>query len=242
MIKQAIFDFGKGVRCSRADWISEHVGMVCVAAINVWFTAKVEDVFNRMSVGEVNAMRTFLKQQQTQFDELRTIGVFCALMHSMCVRLILIELNSATHGILHICFHFGRTAPCISNGLITKTVFSKLTPVDRLKYKAIVIADMHSLGVVETFVGQRVSSATSFLWQNQLRFCWVRDLDNLMIQHCSGMLNVLDNGGSKNHLKRIHVKLFLYISLSIFLILFDHPFFSFHLHLSFVKPVHQYRP
>lgn len=83
MIKQAIFDFGKGIGCSRAEWISEHVGMVCVAAINVWFTAKVEDVFQQMGAGEVNAMRSFLKQQQNQFDELRTIG--CLLHSTYCI-------------------------------------------------------------------------------------------------------------------------------------------------------------
>lgn len=75
MIKQAIFSFGKIMGRSRREWIDEHVGMVCVAAINVWFTTQMEDVFRRMDAGESNAMHSFLKQQQNQLADLRTIGI-----------------------------------------------------------------------------------------------------------------------------------------------------------------------
>lgn len=74
MIKQAIFDFGKLMGRSRHEWIGEYVGMVCVAAIRVWFTTKMEDVLHRMSAGDANAMRAFLNQQQIQLEESRTIG------------------------------------------------------------------------------------------------------------------------------------------------------------------------
>lgn len=72
------------------------------------------------------------------------------------------------------------------------TALSKLTPIDRLKYKAIVIADMHSHGIVEAFVNQHINCSNSFAWKSRFRFCWLKDLDILMIQHCSGM------NGTKN--------------------------------------------
>lgn len=74
MIKRAIFDFGKVMGRSRHEWIGEHVGMVCVAAIRVWFTAKMTDVLQRMGAGNANAMRAFLNQQQNQLEDSRAIG------------------------------------------------------------------------------------------------------------------------------------------------------------------------
>lgn len=60
---------------------------------------------------------------------------------------------------------------------------------DRLKYRTITIADVHARDTIDSFVVQRVTDADNFLWQSQLRFHWLKESDNLHIEHFSGSID-----------------------------------------------------
>lgn len=51
------------------------------------------------------------------------------------------------------------------------------------------IADVHARDTVDLFVDQHVTDANNFLWRSQLRFHWLKDTDNLHIEHCSGHID-----------------------------------------------------
>lgn len=65
-------------------------------------------------------------------------------------------------------------------------VRSPLAAADRLKFRAIIVSDVHKRDVLDAFVLQHVVSAEHYLWRCQLRFHWIKDTDNLHIAHCSG--------------------------------------------------------
>lgn len=50
----------------------QYQGMMVLAAIQVWWTWEVEDVFNNVKKGEKLAMRIFAKKMHQQIDELVT--------------------------------------------------------------------------------------------------------------------------------------------------------------------------
>lgn len=70
--------------------------------------------------------------------------------------------------------------------LIFKTVCPNLSNNDRLKYRTITISDVHARDIIDSFVVQHVTDAGNFLWRSQLRFHWLKESDNLHIEHCSG--------------------------------------------------------
>lgn len=70
MIKKAIFDYGKNGENTYIRWIDRNVGMVCLAVHKVWFTAEMEEVFQRMKEDRKNTMRIFLEQKQIQLKNL----------------------------------------------------------------------------------------------------------------------------------------------------------------------------
>ncbi|PNF33091.1 Dynein heavy chain 10, axonemal [Cryptotermes secundus] len=67
--KKAIFDYGK-VRKPRTEWMLDYQGMVCLAANRVWWTAEVENVFEKVMQGEKRAMKEYLEVVNGQLDEL----------------------------------------------------------------------------------------------------------------------------------------------------------------------------
>lgn len=73
-IKKAIFDFGKNVHRTRNEWIEEHLGGVCLAAISVWFAAVMLETFRQLQVGTKDAMKTFLVHQNNQINDLLAKG------------------------------------------------------------------------------------------------------------------------------------------------------------------------
>lgn len=73
-IKKAIFDFGKNVHRTRNEWIEDHLGGVCLAAISVWFAAIMQETFRKLRFGEKDAMKTFLAHQNGQIDDLMAKG------------------------------------------------------------------------------------------------------------------------------------------------------------------------
>lgn len=73
-IKKAIFDFGKNVHRTRNEWIEEHLGGVCLAAISVWFAAVMQETFCKLRMGKKDAMKTFLAHQNDQIKDLMAKG------------------------------------------------------------------------------------------------------------------------------------------------------------------------
>ncbi|XP_046382890.1 dynein axonemal heavy chain 10 [Ischnura elegans] len=67
--KKAIFYYGKMLK-TRTEWILDFQGMVCLASNQVWWTAEVENVFNRMKNGMMHAMKNYLNQLNDQLNEL----------------------------------------------------------------------------------------------------------------------------------------------------------------------------
>lgn len=68
--KCGIFVYGKQRELQRTEWCLLFLGMVCLAANQVWWTAEVEEVFARVRHGNRRAMKEYLVQQNRQMDEL----------------------------------------------------------------------------------------------------------------------------------------------------------------------------
>lgn len=68
--KKAIYDYGTVRERSRANWIMLYQGMICLASNQVWWTAEVEEVFYKVKLGNKNAMKEYLEQQNKQIDDL----------------------------------------------------------------------------------------------------------------------------------------------------------------------------
>lgn len=116
-------------------------GMVCLAANQVWWTAEVEEVFEKAARGNKRAMKEYLEQQNKQIDDL------------------------------------------------VLTVRTDLTPNDRLKFKTITTIDVHARDIIENFVRDNILDAQEFEWESQLRFYWIKQLDNLNVIQCSGQFD-----------------------------------------------------
>lgn len=68
--KKAVFDYGQSKDVARPDWIMMYQGMVCLAANQVWWTAEVEEVFQKVARGNKRAMKEYLEIQNKQIDDL----------------------------------------------------------------------------------------------------------------------------------------------------------------------------
>ncbi|KAG9262045.1 dynein heavy chain 10, axonemal [Astyanax mexicanus] len=66
--KEAIFYYCQ--KKSRVDWMLDYQGMVVLAGNQVWWTWEVEDVFQKMSSGEKQAMKQYAKKMHQQIDNL----------------------------------------------------------------------------------------------------------------------------------------------------------------------------
>ncbi|KAL0279459.1 UNVERIFIED_CONTAM: hypothetical protein PYX00_001007 [Menopon gallinae] len=135
--KKAIYDFGK-TRRPRTDWMLDYQGMVCLAANQVWWTAEVENVFKKISVGQHRSMKEYLEQLNRQLDEL-------------VVR-----------------------------------VRGELTKNDRKKFNTVLIIDVHARDIIDDFVRDNITEAHEFEWESQLRFYWIKEVDNLIVKQCNG--------------------------------------------------------
>ncbi|XP_071441594.1 dynein axonemal heavy chain 10 [Hetaerina americana] len=65
-------------------------------------------------------------------------------------------------------------------------VRSNLSKNERKKFNTILIIDVHARDIVEDLVRDSISDAQEFEWESQLRSYWVKSLDNLMVQQCTG--------------------------------------------------------
>ncbi|XP_047348543.1 dynein axonemal heavy chain 10 isoform X3 [Vespa velutina] len=68
LTKKAVYDYGK-IRRPRSEWILDFQGMMILAADQIWWTAEVENVFNKISMGKKQAMKEYLQQLNNQLDE-----------------------------------------------------------------------------------------------------------------------------------------------------------------------------
>lgn len=69
-IKRAVYEYGRNRERSRTDSILDNVGMVSLAANEIWWTVELEEVFLRIKNGESNAMKKYLCQLNDQIDDL----------------------------------------------------------------------------------------------------------------------------------------------------------------------------
>ncbi|XP_058060896.1 dynein axonemal heavy chain 10 [Anopheles bellator] len=65
-------------------------------------------------------------------------------------------------------------------------VRANLSPNDRLKFKTIATIDVHARDIIEGFVRDSILDAAEFGWESQLRFYWIREMDNLCVLQCTG--------------------------------------------------------
>ncbi|KAK3924935.1 Dynein heavy chain 10, axonemal [Frankliniella fusca] len=135
--KKAIYDYGK-VRRPRCNWMLDYQGMVVLASNQVWWTAEVENVFEKIKRGNKKAMREYLEQMNNQLDEL----------------VVMVRQN--------------------------------LSRNDRKKFNTVLIIDVHARDIIENFVRDSVMDAQEFNWESQLRFYWVKDVNNLVVTQCTG--------------------------------------------------------
>ncbi|KAK2587900.1 hypothetical protein KPH14_003996 [Odynerus spinipes] len=138
LTKKAVFNYGK-IRRPRSEWILDFQGMMILAANQIWWTAEVENVFNKILQGKKQAMKEYLQTLNNQLDEV------VSLMGS-----------------------------------------DILTNNDRKKLDTLLTIDVHIRDIIEGFVTDSIMSATEFEWESQLRFYWVRDLDNVWMNQCTG--------------------------------------------------------
>ncbi|KAG5670791.1 hypothetical protein PVAND_001030 [Polypedilum vanderplanki] len=69
---------------------------------------------------------------------------------------------------------------------LVRKVRENLSMNDRMKFKTIATIDVHARDIIETFVRDSVLDASEFQWESQLRFYWMKDVDNLYVVQCTG--------------------------------------------------------
>ncbi|KYN43305.1 Dynein heavy chain 10, axonemal, partial [Trachymyrmex septentrionalis] len=72
LTKKAVYNYGK-VRRPITQWILDFQGMMILVANQIWWTAEVENVFDKISQGNKRAMKEYLQQLNTQLDEVVTL-------------------------------------------------------------------------------------------------------------------------------------------------------------------------
>jgi len=65
-------------------------------------------------------------------------------------------------------------------------VRGELISNDRKKFNTVIIVDVHARDVIENLVRDGIIKSQEFEWESQLRFYWKKDVDNLIIDQCSG--------------------------------------------------------
>ncbi|VDN18892.1 unnamed protein product [Dibothriocephalus latus] len=133
--KRALFYYCD--RKIRVDWMLDYLGMVVLAATQIWFTWETEDVFKRMKMGQRRALKDFSKKLIDQINQI--------------VQMV--------------------------RGKVTANVMKKL--------ETVLILDVHAKDIIEHFIRDSILSADEFEWESQLRFYWVRALDDVKLRQVS---------------------------------------------------------
>lgn len=61
-----------------------------------------------------------------------------------------------------------------------------LSKNDRKKFNTVLIIDVHTRDIIDDFVRDNITDAHEFEWESQLRFYWVKEVDNLIVKQCTG--------------------------------------------------------
>ncbi|XP_012151823.2 dynein heavy chain at 89D [Megachile rotundata] len=72
LTKKAVYNYGK-IRKPRTEWMLDFQGMMVLAADQIWWTAEVENVFDKISKGQMRAMKEYLTQLNNQLNEVVTL-------------------------------------------------------------------------------------------------------------------------------------------------------------------------
>lgn len=83
---------------------------------------------------------------------------------------------------------------------------------DRNKLKTVITVDVHGRDVIENFVRENVLDEHSFNWECQLRFYWLKDLDNLYVMHWSGMFVLWRQATILKHFTMCHSYFPIYLT------------------------------
>lgn len=76
------------------------------------------------------------------------------------------------------------------NDLVSKvSKVDGLSSNDRKKYNTVLIIDVHARDIIDRFVRDSILEASEFEWESQLRFYWNKELDNVVIQQCTGQFD-----------------------------------------------------
>ena len=73
------------------------------------------------------------------------------------------------------------------NELIRK-IRGKLSNLERRIIVALVTTDVHARDIVERLCEEKVTSTSSFIWQQQLRYYWDFDIDDVSIKHSDSII------------------------------------------------------
>jgi dynein heavy chain len=65
--KEGVFMCAK---MERLKWIEKYLGMVVIVGAQIWWTWKVEDVFNKVKMGDKHAMKNELTRESKDLDDL----------------------------------------------------------------------------------------------------------------------------------------------------------------------------
>jgi len=68
--KEAIYHYAKK---ERTKWVLDTIGMTVIVSTQVWWTWKVEDVFNKVKKGDKYAMKNEEKKQTVDLNDLITM-------------------------------------------------------------------------------------------------------------------------------------------------------------------------
>lgn len=60
----------------RIDWVRKGLGMACLTANGVWFTAEMEETFQQISSGKRDAMKELLERKNSRINYSVTKGLY----------------------------------------------------------------------------------------------------------------------------------------------------------------------
>jgi dynein heavy chain len=73
-------------------------------------------------------------------------------------------------------------------GELTALVRSPLVPLARMVIVALVTTDVHARDIIETLIEDRVSDVNNFTWQQQLRYYYDRDVDEVTVKQANAVI------------------------------------------------------
>nr|CAD7428946.1 unnamed protein product [Timema monikensis] len=65
-------------------------------------------------------------------------------------------------------------------------VRSHLSKNERKKFTTVLTIDVHARDIIEVFVRDSILDAQEFEWEIQLKFYWIKAVDNLVVKQCTG--------------------------------------------------------